>query len=93
MYGNGRKVRKSIQKLFKRTEIIDATNLYPGGMEIEDLSNFILEKTELYQSTLVIVNTTTCALKTFQHLKEVCSQDYVFFTLVIICVHSISWIR
>ena len=66
---------------FKRTEIIDATNLYPGGMEIEDLSNFILEKTELYQSTLVIVNTTTCALKTFQHLKEVCSQDYVFFHL------------
>lgn len=68
-------------KAFKRTEIIDATDLYPGGMEIEDLSNFTLEKTELYQSTLVIVNTTTCALKAFQYLKEVSSQEYVLFHL------------
>ena len=66
---------------FKRNDIIDVTDLYPGGMEIEDLSNFLLEKTELYQSTLAIVNTTTCALKTFQRLKEICSQEYILFHL------------
>ena len=41
---------------FKRTDIKDATELYPGGMEIEDLSEFVKEKTEQYQSTLVILN-------------------------------------
>lgn len=66
---------------FKRTDIIDVTDLYPGGMEIEDLGNFLLKKTELYQSTLAIVNTTTCALKTFQRLKEICPQEYILFHL------------
>ena len=50
---------------FKRTDIKDATELYPGGMEIEDLSEFVKEKTEQYQSTLVILNTTACAMNTF----------------------------
>ena len=68
-------------EVFKRNDIIDVTDLYPGGMEIEDLSNFLLEKTELYQSTLAIVNTTTCALKTFQRLKEICPQEYILFHL------------
>ena len=53
-------------KAFKRTEIIDATELYKGGMEIEELSSLALEKAEKYQSVLVIVNTTSCALNTFQ---------------------------
>ena len=55
---------------FKRTNIIDATGLYPGGMKIKDLSNFTLERTELYQSTLIIVNTTACALEIFSAIKE-----------------------
>lgn len=55
---------------FKRTDIKDATELYPGGMEIEDLSEFVKEKTEQYQSTLVILNTTACAMNTFQQLKS-----------------------
>ena len=66
---------------FKRTNIVDATDLYPGGMEIEDLSSFILEKLKLYQSMLAIVNTTTCTLKIFQRLKERCPQEYVLFHL------------
>ena len=45
-----------MQMLLKRTDIKDATELYPGGMEIEDLSEFVKEKTEQYQSTLVILN-------------------------------------
>ena len=66
---------------FKRTDIIDATGLYPNGMEIEELSIFALEKTEIYQSTLVIVNTTSCAIHTFERLKEICSEEYVLFHL------------
>ena len=68
-------------KAFKRTNIIDTTGVYPGGMEIEDLSNFALDRTELYQSTLIIVNTTACALKVFQQLKQICPEEYVLFHL------------
>lgn len=66
---------------FKRTNIIDATKLYSGGMEIEDLRDFAFEKTEMYRSTLIIVNTTTCARKIFQRLQEICTEDYVLFHL------------
>ena len=66
---------------FKRTDIKDATELYPGGMEIEDLSEFVKEKTEQYQSTLVILNTTACAMNTFQQLKAICPQEYELFNL------------
>lgn len=66
---------------FKRTNIIDVTGLYPGGTEIEDLSNFAVERTESYQSTLIIVNTTTCALKAFRQLKQICPEEYVLFHL------------
>ena len=66
---------------FKRTNIIDATGLYPGGMKIKDLSNFTLERTELYQSTLIIVNTMACALEIFQQLKKICPEEYVLFHL------------
>ena len=66
---------------FKRSNIIDVTGLYPGGMEIEDLSNFAVERTESYQSTLIIVNTTTCALKAFQQLKKICPKEYELFHL------------
>ena len=66
---------------FKRTDIKDAIELYPGGMEIEDLSEFVKEKTEQYQSTLVILNTTACAMNTFQQLKAICPQEYELFHL------------
>ena len=65
----------------KRTDIKDVTELYPGGMEIEDLSEFVREKTEQYQSTLVILNTTACAMNTFQQLKAICPQEYALFHL------------
>ena len=78
-------------KDFKRTEIIDATD---KEMEIEDLSSFALEKAEHDRSVLVIVNTTSCALNTFQKIKELCfgKNEYLLFHLVIICARKISWI-
>lgn len=66
---------------FKRVDIIDATELYLGGMEIQDLKEFTLEKTEKYQSTLVITNTISCALELFQELEANCSAEYEIYHL------------
>lgn len=69
---------------FKRTEIIDMTDSYPGGMEVEDLTEFTLEKAKEYGSTLVIVNTIACAVKVFQDLQVACEkyeEEYEFFHL------------
>ena len=68
-------------KAFKRVEIIDETERYAGGMETEDLSDFALEKTEEYRSTLVIVNTTKCAFEVFQKLEDSCTEEYEIFHL------------
>ena len=65
-------------EIFKRTQIVDETELYPGGMEIPDLKNFVLENVELHQSVLVIVNTTTCARNLFISLKEECGEYEIF---------------
>lgn len=66
---------KKYADAFKRTEIVDKTGLYPGGMEIADLRDFVLGKTETYKSILVIVNTTTCARNLFLYLKEECNEN------------------
>ena len=68
-------------EVFKRAEIIDETERYPGGMKTEDLKEFILEKTEEYRSTLAIVNTTACAFQVFRRLEESCSDEYEIFHL------------
>lgn len=65
---------------FKRVEIIDATK-EPGEMETEDLKDFALEKTEEYQSTLVIVNTIPCAVEVFEKLQDSCSDEYEIYHL------------
>lgn len=67
---------------FKRTEIVDMTRLCPGGMEISNLKDFVLEKIGIYKSVLVIVNTTTCARELFQVLKtEYNGSECQFFHL------------
>ena len=66
---------------FKRVTIIDETERCPGGMEEENLRDFILEKTEEYNSTLVIVNTIACAVRVFQKLKDECMEGYEIFHL------------
>ena len=73
---------KKYADTFKRTEIIDKTSLCPGGMEITDLRDFVLEKTEVYKSILVIVNTTACARNLFLSLKGECNEsEYQLFHL------------
>ena len=63
---------------FKRVEIIDATKKL-GKMETEDLKAFALEKTEDYQSTLIIVNTIPCAVEVFKRLQDSCSDEYEIY--------------
>lgn len=64
---------------FKRTNIIDATTLWPDGMDIDDLKNFTLEKAEENGSVLVIVNTIGCALALYQTLSRCCeNKDQLF---------------
>ena len=65
---------------FKRVEIIDRTKEL-GEMETEDLKDFALEKTEEYQSTLVIVNTIPCAVEVFKKLQDSCSDEYEIYHL------------
>lgn len=69
------------EKAFKRADIVDATDLCPGGMKIEDLRDFVLDKTKIFNSVLVIVNTTACALSLFENLKNCCSYEYKIFHL------------
>lgn len=73
---------KKYMEIFKRTEIIDKTGIYPGGMEIADLKDFVLENIEVYKSILVIVNTTSCARNLFSALREWCDgSEYQIFHL------------
>lgn len=73
---------KTYADVFKRTEIIDKTDLYPGGMEIPDLRDFVLESIKKYKSVLIIVNTTTCARNLYLSLKEgYNNSEYLIFHL------------
>lgn len=73
---------KKYVEAFKRTEIIDKTALCPGGMEISDLRDFVLENIDIYKSVLVIVNTMSCARNLFLSLKEECNdKEYRLFHL------------
>lgn len=60
---------KKYERAFKRTEIIDVTNLQPNGMTLNDVAEFAFDRTNIYISTLIIVNTIDCAIKLFQRLK------------------------
>lgn len=72
---------KQYTEAFKRTNIVDATKDYRGGMSIEDLKKFTIEKAEMHNNALVIVNTTKCAFELFQALKREELQEYKLFHL------------
>ena len=54
---------------FKRTNIVNATEICPNGMDISDLKDFVLDKFETEGSVLVILNTVKCAINVFNALK------------------------
>lgn len=69
---------KKYANAFKRAEIIDATG---NEMNLEDIVDFTIDKTNIYKSTLIIVNTINCAMKIYEKLKENCDTSYKIFHL------------
>lgn len=59
----------------RRTEIIDATNLIPGGMNIEQAALFIKEKALKHKKVLFITNTKSCAKKIYNELKDLLDEN------------------
>ena len=66
---------------FKRVEIEDKTDLVPGGMQPEDISEFALEAFRKYHSVLIIVNTRKCAKRIYEELKRLCSEECKLYHL------------
>lgn len=60
---------------FKRTKIIDKTNIRPSGFSIEECKDFVLEQFEKGKQVLVIVNTKACAEGLYNSLKAQCEQN------------------
>lgn len=56
--------------VFKRTDIVDKTNLKMGGLEIQDLVEFVSDLLPKYNKILIIVNTKKCAKELYEQLKE-----------------------
>lgn len=69
------------EEAFRRTDIVDLTEKYPGGMEIEDLCDFTLQQAETFRNVLVIVNTTKCAKQVYEKIKRSCSEEDQIFHL------------
>ena len=55
---------------FQRVDIEDKTEFIPGGMEIEDLKNFVVDVATNQDTILVIMNTRSSASKVYQVLQE-----------------------
>ena len=72
---------KKYEDVFKRVDIVDATHLYSGKMEVEDLRNFAIDKISVFNNVLIIVNTTACALNLYEDIKAHCSYEYNIFHL------------
>lgn len=68
-------------EVFKRVEIIDKTRYIPGGMQLEDLRDFVLEQFEKHQSVLVIVNTKTTAKLLYEAVKEAWDEEDTIYHL------------
>lgn len=66
---------------FDRVYIVDKTRMCPNGMEIPDLCEFAMKQADVYESVLVILNTTKSARDLFQALKEQGTEEYTCFHL------------
>lgn len=63
---------------FRRTTIIDKTMIKPGGFDIEELGNFVLEQYQKTKQILIIVNTKACAQNLYRYLDEQKVTDNLF---------------
>lgn len=68
--------------VFYRTHIEDRTDMYPGGMNLQQFTGFIEETALQKRQVLVVVNTKRCAKEVFKAVKQCQSlveQGYHFF--------------
>lgn len=56
-------------KVFRRVTLLDKTELRQGGMSIEELGGFVIQRYREERQVLVIVNTKACARNLYHYLK------------------------
>lgn len=66
---------------FRRTSLIDCTQMNPSGFTIESLCDFILEKMTDQSRILVIVNTKKCAENLYHELKLYSAERFRLYHL------------
>ena len=69
------------QEAFRRTEIKDCTDLVPGGMDIREAAEFVLEKARDLKQVLFVVNTKRCARELFEMLESLNVDGFKLFHL------------
>ena len=77
MAGNAGKYMEA----FRRTEIVNRTDLIPGGMNIENFKDFILETARESETVLAIVNTKKVAREVYQALRGSGCDEYELYHL------------
>ncbi len=68
-------------KAFQRTVVEDKTELYGGGMELEDLKDFIVSIFQKQKSILIIVNTKRCAKELYELLRIIYDNETELYHL------------
>ncbi|MDO5408101.1 MAG: CRISPR-associated helicase Cas3' [Eubacteriales bacterium] len=63
------------REAFRRTEILDCTGIKPGGMNVSEAVDFILEKVQMHKKVLFIANTKACARQVFERLQTLSGDD------------------
>lgn len=58
------------EKEFKRTQIVDKTDIKEAGLSVEELGEFVTELFHKEGQILIIVNTKSCAEKLYHYLEE-----------------------
>lgn len=71
----------SYDRAFRRVTLVDKTELYPGGMTVEALGEFVLEHWPKEKQILVVVNTKDCALNLYRYLKKHIAMDGTLYHL------------
>lgn len=66
---------------FRRVTVIDKTKLRPGGLSVDELGEFILDRFPEEKQMLVIVNTKSCARNLYDYLKKRITPDCAIFHL------------
>lgn len=71
----------SCRPQFLRTEIVNDTDILPGGLGIGQAADYAREKIKEHGQVLMIVNTKSCARRIFKELERNCPRNVQLFHL------------